>query len=77
MKELTGAEFASRAKTALGGHGWQTRMSEAIGKDKSTIRRWATGDDPVPAYAVALLELLEATHAAFRPPRWIRLRAKP
>lgn len=76
MKQLTGDEFAKRASAALGGHGWKTLMADAMGKDKSTVRRWVSGDEPVPTYAIAVLELLEATPAAFRPPRWLRSRVK-
>ncbi|CAB5220294.1 hypothetical protein UFOVP233_40 [uncultured Caudovirales phage] len=72
MKDLTGAEYERRATEALGGRGWQKAMSAAIGVDASTIRRWTSGVVPVPTYAVAVLELLEATPAAFRPPRWLR-----
>lgn len=71
MKEMTGAEFERRATEALGGRGWQKAMSAAIGVDASTIRRWTSGVIPLPTYAVAVLELLEATPAAFRPPRWL------
>lgn len=71
MRDLNGAEFEQRATAALGGRGWQKAMSAALGVDASTIRRWTSGNVDVPTYAVAVLELLEATPAAFRPPRWL------
>lgn len=65
-------DFATRASAALGGRGWQAQMSRALGIDASTIRRWVSGAIPVPTYAWALVELLEAVPAAFRPERWLR-----
>lgn len=72
MKDLTGPEFARRASEALGGRGWQVRLSVAIDVNISTIRRWTSEAIPVPKYACAVLELLEATPPAFRPPRWLK-----
>lgn len=68
---MTPDEFAARASAALGGRGWQTRLAAALGIDGSTIRRWLSGSMPLPAYAVAVVELLEAVPAAFRPARWL------
>lgn len=68
---MTNEDFANRASAALGGRGWQARMSRALDVDASTIRRWVSGAAPVPGYAVAVVELLEATPAAFRPARWL------
>lgn len=64
-------DFANRASAALGGRGWQARMSRALGVDASTIRRWVSGAITPPTYAWAIVELLEATPAAFRPARWL------
>lgn len=72
MAEITGEEFAARAGAALGGHGWKTLFAKAIGKDKSTLRRWLANEEPVPAYALAALEFLEITPSAFRPARWMK-----
>lgn len=68
----TPQEFAARASAVLGGHGWQTRLSQAIGVDASTIRRWNSGTVNIPDYAIAILEFLEQTPTAFRPSRWLR-----
>lgn len=63
--------FADRASAALGGRGWQARLSRALGVDASTVRRWVSGAIPIPAYAWAVVELLEAVPTAFRPARWL------
>lgn len=76
MTEMTGTEFSQRAAAALGGHGWKTLMAKALGKNQSTVRRWVSGEEPVPAYAVAALELLEAVPTGFRPMRWLKARGK-
>lgn len=70
MTQETG-NFAARASAVLGGRGWQARMSRALGVDSSTVRRWASGALEVPGYAWAVVELLEAVPAAFRPARWL------
>ena len=67
---MTPEDFTRRASLALGGRGWQGKLSRAIGVATSTIRRWGNGETPLPAYAVAVLELLEQCPAAFRPARW-------
>jgi DNA-binding transcriptional regulator YiaG len=71
-QKLTDHEaFSARASATLGGRGWQAKTAQALGVDASTIRRWVSGAMPVPTYAWAILELLENTPAAFRPPRWL------
>ncbi len=67
---ITQSEFKSRGRAALGGHGWMARMSRGIGKDYTTVIRWANGDLSVPAYAVAVLELLEAVPRDQHPSRF-------
>ena len=69
---MTPADFADRAAALLGGRGWQTRFSAAMGIDPSTVRRWLAGDLPVPDYAAAAIELLEAVPKAFWPKRWLK-----
>lgn len=69
---MTPEEFEKRAEAAVGGgRGWRTAFAAALGRDPSTLRRWVTPGAKVPDYAVALLEFLEATPAAFRPKRWL------
>lgn len=69
QKPLTPREFSELAEEVLGKR-WQTRLARAIGKDGSTVRRWASGAVAVPDYITAMLELLREVPAAFRPARW-------
>ena len=39
----------------LYGFGWQTRLSEALGVEGSTVRRWVSGAVPMPGPAVAAI----------------------
>ena len=38
--------------------GWQSRMAEAIGVDRSAITRWLNGPVPVPLYASLLIRYM-------------------
>ena len=51
---MTAAELTEAGK-ALYGHGWQTRLAEALGVDGSTVRRWVAGSVPVPNVAAAAI----------------------
>lgn len=44
---MTGAELKAEL-ASLYGYGWQTKAAEALGVDASSIRRWASGQIPVP-----------------------------
>lgn len=47
-----------------GNYGWQTRLSEALGVDGSTVRRWVSGAVPIPnPVAAAVRCLLERKKA--------------
>lgn len=70
-KKITPDKFAARLEAVLG-EGSEKAMAEAIGVSLSTVYRWCAGDVPVPQYAVAIVEFLEALPKAFRPPRWTR-----
>jgi DNA-binding transcriptional regulator YdaS (Cro superfamily) len=70
-KKITPGQFSSRLQAVLG-DGYEKAMAEAIGVSLSTVYRWCAGDVPVPQYAVAIVEFLEALPKAFRPPRWTR-----
>ena len=64
-------EFCERSATAFGGRGWMKRLSEATGVHYATVKRWASGELPVPEYAAAIIELLELVPSAMRPGRFL------
>jgi lambda repressor-like predicted transcriptional regulator len=47
-----------------------TRLSKGVGVHYATVKRWAAGDLPVPEYAAAAIELLEAAPASTWPARF-------
>jgi hypothetical protein len=51
---MTVEEFRSAGRE-LYGHGWQTRMSEELAADVSSVRRWSSGATPVPGPVAAAL----------------------
>jgi len=64
---MTGEELKLALVALFGGHGWQTRAAQALGTDTSSIRRWTSGQIPVPgpvAAAVAWRGELEARKSA-------------
>ena len=69
-RDMDQQEFNTRAALALGGRGWMTAMARITGVHYATVKRWASGDLPVPEYAAAIVELLEAVPAAMRPERF-------
>lgn len=42
------AALIKRAGEALFGNQWQTPLAEALGVSDRTMRRWVSGDTPVP-----------------------------
>lgn len=42
------ADLLRRAGEALWGSRWQTAMAEALDVSERTVRRWASGEYPVP-----------------------------
>jgi hypothetical protein len=44
---LTPAEFCTIGEK-LYGAGWQLKLARALGRDDRTIRRWKSGESPVP-----------------------------
>jgi DNA-binding transcriptional regulator YdaS (Cro superfamily) len=69
---MTTDEFNLRASACLGGRGWMTRLAAITGVHYATVKRWASGELVVPAYACALIELLEVVPEAMRPERFHR-----
>ena len=52
---MTRDEFREAGKTLLG-IGWQTKMAHKIGYDRSSVKRWAAGDWPVPIIVALWIE---------------------
>lgn len=53
------ADELKKAGRALYGHGWQTRLAEALFVDGSTVRRWVSGAVPVPGPAEAAIRCFQ------------------
>ncbi len=49
------ADELKLAGRALYGHGWQTRLADELDVDGSTVRRWVSGQVPVPGPAAAAI----------------------
>lgn len=45
---MSGDELKQALVALYGGHGWQTRAATALNVDASSIRRWTSGQIPVP-----------------------------
>lgn len=41
------------------GAGWQSRLAEAMGYDRSSVTRWLAGQVPMPRHASLLLRYME------------------
>jgi len=71
---LTAEELRRAAIVLFGERGWMSRLSEALGVDRSSVSRWFAGlpvPGPVAAAVQAWLALFELTNGApgqFRAP---------
>lgn len=45
---MTGQELKEAAIRLYGERGWQARLAEALERDVSSVRRWTSGQIPVP-----------------------------
>lgn len=55
---MNSAELSKIGVEIWGNRGWQTRMSEHLGVDGSTVRRWVSGAVPIPNPTAAALRCL-------------------
>lgn len=60
--KMTPKQLSEAGVTLYGERAWQTRMSEALGVDASTVRRWVSGAVPVPTTVVAALNCFLERH---------------
>ncbi len=56
---ITGEEIKAAAMRLYGSRGWQTKLALALHVDTSTVRRWTTGQIPVPGPAAAAVQCFE------------------
>jgi predicted Zn-dependent peptidase len=71
MTKRERAALKERVENVLGGWGAHSRLARGLEVERSTLERIYTGDTAdVPAYVVAILELLEALPAERWPERW-------
>jgi hypothetical protein len=56
---MTPGHFISRCE-ALYGAGWQSKLARDLVRDIRTIRRWKSGESPVPKVVVEWLEKRQA-----------------
>lgn len=61
---MSGQELKEAAIRLYGAWGWQSRLAEALGVDVSSVRRWASGQIPVPGPAAAAVECFERSLGA-------------
>lgn len=57
---MNGQQLKDAAIKLYGNRGWQSRLAEALGRDVSSVRRWASGQIPVPAPVALALQALKA-----------------
>jgi hypothetical protein len=71
---VTAEELRRAAITLFGERGWMSRLSEALGVDRSSVSRWFAGlPVPGPAAAavtawVAIFQLTRCSPGQFKPP---------
>jgi len=54
----------------LFGSAWRTKLTNNIGKDYATLKRWLNGELAIPEYVTAIIELLEVILSRKWPDRW-------
>ena len=53
---MTREEFLEAGSELYGSWGWQTRLAERLQVNGSTVRRWVSGNVPIPGPVGAALE---------------------
>lgn len=57
---MTTAEFREYGE-AVYGYGWQTALARSLDVSSRTVRRWASGESPIPADVASNLTAMAAT----------------
>lgn len=70
----TAAQIEDRF-SALFGHGWKSRVADAVGVTAATLSVQLS-TDKIPPYLIAHLEWMESTPIKFWPARWDELANK-
>lgn len=63
---MSGQQLKEALIALYGKWGWQTRAAEALGVDASSIRRWTSGQIPVPGPVAAAVNCFTREHPAPR-----------
>lgn len=61
---MTGDEVRAAAEKLYGARGWQTKLALALEVDVSSVRRWVSGQIPVPGPAAAAIRCFEGVWKA-------------
>ena len=64
---MSGDELKEAAIRLYGKWGWQTRLADALHVDASSIRRWVSGQIPVPGPVEAAVNCFERSGVPQRP----------
>jgi hypothetical protein len=56
---MSADELKETATRLYGKWGWQTRLAQALNVDASSIRRWTSGQIPVPGPVAAAVQCFE------------------
>lgn len=56
---MSGDDLKAAAVRLYGSHGWQTKLADALQVDTSSIRRWTSGQIPVPGPVAAAMQCFE------------------
>jgi hypothetical protein len=70
MDTITASDFSTTVPRLIGPRGWKSRFARQIGRNRSTVNRWANGEEEVPPYAIAIIELLQAAPRGNWPKRF-------
>ena len=59
--QMTAAEFRLIGKSLYGIH-WRSKLADLLTRDVRTIRRWGTGESPIPARVAERMTNMAVQH---------------